>query len=438
MKDETLRLVHERCLLAARKEQTDTGFIAKNEKIALYDNFLFCLALFRSKTHENVLEARKLLERLLYFQQLFSEVPFYGNYPLVISDYPHCNDHLQALRCLTVKIWIIKEFSQVLGAELKSRLEASMQKLMDFLVAINQEVKFPYWAKCKLAQAASCMGVSVAMPDISDQSDLRTWGDPQALAELIAAYQLAPSSTWKPFWRYLSSVWHEPSKQYVGPAYKLGFQHPHLLAAMAIFSGTLDKSTACPLFCALLTSDNELEPLDYPSSLKGTNGRFSWTSNQFAEYAYSTLYGAQSPEQMPGFFPYYLVSGQHSLAIQAPFGYSTSELVFEVGQEVFAEEKEKAKALVLSFNDHPHNKVLVMGQAATCFQFSDPLEITLGKKVMSLSFTRLSGDGEFVGHIILGNRSGHANERYEATDVQIFLRALRGTTPTVVQVNLGL
>lgn len=438
MKDETLRLVHERCLLAARKEQTDTGFIAKDDKIAIYDNFLFCLALFRSKTHENVLEARKLLERLLYFQQLFDEVPFKGNYPLVLSDYPHCNDHLQALRCLTVKIWINKEFSQVLGAELKCRLEASMQKLMDFLVVISKEVKFPYWAKCKLAQAALCMGHTCEMPDLHDQSDLRTWGDPQALAELIAAYQLVPSSAWKPFWRYLSSVWHEPSKQYVGPAYKLGFQHPHLLAAMSVFSGTLEKNTLCPLFCALLTSDNELEKVGFPYHCKGATERFRWTSNQFAEYAYSTLLGRQSPEQMPGFFPYYLVSAQHSLAIQAPFGYSTSEFVFEVGQEVFAEEKEKAKALVLSFNDHPQNGVRVMGQMATCFQFTDPLEITLGKKVMKLSFSRLSGDGEFVGHIIRGNRSGHANERYHATDVQIFLRALRGTTPTVVQVHLSL
>lgn len=436
MKDDTLRLLHERCLLAARKEQTDTGFVAQNEKIAIYDNFLFCLALFRSKTHENVLEARKLLERLLYFQQLFPEVPSLGNYPLFISDYPHCNDHLQALRCLATQIWISKEFSQVLGLELKARLDASMQRLIEFLVKIHTEVKFPFWAKCKLAQVASFMGVHIDMPDLSDTSDLRTWGDPFCIAELIAAYQLAPSNAWKPFWSYLSHVWHEPSKQYAGPAYKLGFQHPHLVAAMALFSGTLDKNMACPLYCALLTADNELEKIDYPSHLKGSTERFSWASHQFEEYAYSTLYGRQSPEQMPGFFPYYMVSAQHSLAIQAPFGYSSDELVFEIAPEVFLEDKERARALVISFNDHPHNKVLVMGQKATCFRLNDPLEITLGKKVMPLSFERLSGDGEFVGHIIRGNRSGHINQRYDATDVQIFLRALRGTEPTRIKIRL--
>ncbi|MBS0635264.1 MAG: hypothetical protein JSR37_07355, partial [Verrucomicrobia bacterium] len=65
----------QKCLLAARKEQSDSGFIAKAEKIAVYDNFLFCLALFRSKTQEHVLEAKQLLTRLLYFQQSFKEVP---------------------------------------------------------------------------------------------------------------------------------------------------------------------------------------------------------------------------------------------------------------------------------------------------------------------------------------------------------------------------
>ncbi len=438
MKDDAFRLLHERCLLAAKKRQTDTGFIAENEKIAVYDNFLFCLALFRSKTHDNVLEAKKLLERLLYFQQLFAEVPSLGNYPLYISDYPHCSDHLQALRCLTVKLWIVKEFSAILGAELKKRLDNSIAKLMDFLLAIQQQVRLPYWAKCKLAACAACLGSTIELPDLQDRSDLRTWGDPACLAELIVAYQLHPSSNWKPFWSYLSQVWHEPSKQYAGPAYKLGFQHPHLLAAMALFSGTLDKLNNYPLFCALLTNVHELEKITYPSVVEGSNDRFSWKAQQYDDFAYSTLFGRQSPEQMPGFFPFYLVCGPHSLAIQSPFGHSQTELVFEIAPEVFLEEKEKAKALVLSFSDHPHNRVLVLGQKATCFELSDTLEVTLGKKTMPLSFTRVSGDGEFVGHIVRGNRSGHCNERYTATDVQIFLRALRGTTPTVVQVHLGL
>ncbi|MCE5294012.1 MAG: hypothetical protein LLF94_05305 [Chlamydiales bacterium] len=436
MKNDALRLLHEKCLHAARKQQSTSGFIAEGEKIAIYDNFLFCLALFRSKMHENVLEAKKLLERLLYFQQTFDEVPSVGNYPMLLSDYPHCSDHLQALRVLVVQIWINKEFSLVLGAELNKRLQDSMQKLMQFLLSVHNDVKFPFWAKCKLAVCASYFDEAIAMPDLSDTSDLRTWGDPSAIAELIAAYQLRPTDAWKPMWQYLSRTWHEPSKQFVGPAYKLGYQHPNLQAAMALFAGSLEKLPSYPLYIALLTEDNALEKIDYPLEFSASNTHFSWSVALKEEYGVSTLLGSQTRELMPGFFPYYMVTGPHSLCIQSPFGYSTDELVFEIAPEVFLEDKERARALVISYNDHPQNSVLVSGLKATCFQIHEPLEITLGKKKLALTFTRISGDGEFVGHIVKGNRSGHCQERYTAIDAQIFLRALRGTTPTVIKVSL--
>lgn len=425
--NETIRLLHEKCLLAAKKDQTDSGLIAKNEKIALYDNFLFCLALFRSKTHENVLEAKQLLARLLYFQQSFPEVAYVGNFPLYISDFPHCSDHLQAIRCLVVLTYISKEFASILGAELKERLEHAMEKLKSFIASID--VKFPFWAKCMLAS----LGIG-QMPDLADTTDLRTWGDPAALAELIVAYQLAPTDAWKPFWNYLSKVWHAPSKQYVGPAYKLGFQHPHFLVAMGLFTGTVEK--VVPLYAALLTSDHQFEPVVPPATLETKNDRFSWHVSQFEDFAVSTLLGRQTPELMPGFFSYYLVTGPHSLAIQAPVGYSPAECQFEIDPAIFNEDKERARALVISFNDLPHNCVLVSGQKATCFQLTDPLEVTIGKKTFSLTFTKLSGDGEFVGHIARGNRSGHNQDRFTATDIQIFLRALRGTTPTTLQCTL--
>ncbi len=429
MTDETTRLLYERCLHFAKKEQGDTGFIARQEKIAIYDNFLFCLLLFRSKTHENVLEAKKLLEQLLYFQNLFEHLPSVGNYPLLVSDYPYCTDHFQAIRCLIVKTVILREFALVLGHDLNERLQTSIQKSKNFLTKILPEVKFPLWARCQLAS----LGIVDTLGDLSDHSDLRTWGDPQCLAELIVAYQLAPSSGWKPFWHYLSQTWHKPSGQFAGPAYKCGHIHPHFSCCLGLFSQKLETY---PLFGALLTNRHELEEVALPAALEGQSDRFTWSVRQEEAFAYSTLVGKARPEEMPGLFPYYLVTSHHCLAIQAPFGYSSSALTFELYPELFAEEKEKAKALIISFNDHPENRVLVAGQMATCFELKDPLQIRLGTMSLNLGFTRLSGDGEFVGHIIRGNRSGHANERYKATDVQIFLRALRGTTPTTLRVEL--
>lgn len=431
MKDDALRLVLERALHAAKKRQTETGFIAENEKISLCDNFLFCLLLLRSKTQEHVLEAKRLLERLLYFQQHFQEVASFGNFPLFLSDFPHCSDHLQALRVLHVELFILKEFSAILGQELKVRLEHSTKTALKFLLDIEREVKLPYWAKYKLACMAAVMNVPF---EVQEQQDIRTFGDPQNLAELIVAYQLYPKSA--AFWSYLSKVWHEPSKQYVGPAYKVGYQHPNLLVAMALFRREVEKLACYPLFTALLTEEHALIEPSYPELYNGVFDRFSFSVVQKSGYAYSTLLGQPRPEETPGFFPFYLVTGNNSLAIQVPFGYSSSELVFELTPEVFNEEREKAKALVLSFNDQSGNKVLVNGQKATCFTMNDTLELTIGSLKLPLAFTKLAGDGEFVGHIVRGNRSGHNQPRFTATDIQIFLRALRGTTPTTIKVSL--
>ena len=418
--DETLRTLYEKTLIDARKMQSDSGFILQNEKIVLYDNFLFALLLFRSKTSENVLEGKKLLDHLLYFQQNFDHLPSKGNFPLLLSDYPFCQDHLQALKILTPLTYITREFSHILGSELKARLDKCMQDINSYLEKV--EIKLPVWAKALMGKGL--------------EEDFRYWADPYYLAEMIIAYQLNPSDDYKPFWSYLSKVWHAPSHKYVGPAYNLGLQHPNLLTAMALFSKRLDILDSYPLYGTLLTTQNALEAVSYPSLLEGKSDRFSWSVKQLETFSYSTLIGKPRSEEISGFFPYYLVAGEHSLAMHAPYGYSTEELVFEICPEVFQLEKEKAKALVISFNDHKDNKVLVEGEKATCFTFADSLDITLGTRSFIMSFERLSGDGEFVGHILRGTRSGQPHDRFSAHDVQILIRALRGTLPTAINVKL--
>jgi hypothetical protein len=222
----------------------------------------------------------------------------------------------------------------------------------------------------------------------------------------------------------------------VGPAYKLGFQHANLLAAMALFSGNLDSLHSYPLYSALLTGDNACKKIDYPSLKEGSNDRFTWKVEQQQTHAESYLQGPPRPDESPGFFPYHVVAGPHSMAIYSSFGYSPEQLVFEIRPEVFLEDKERAKALFLCFNDHQHNKVLVAGQKATCFTLQDPLQITLGALNIHVNFEIISGDGEFIGHILRANRSGHPHDRFTANDVQIALRALRGSTPTQIRVHL--
>src|SRR3569832_1741282 len=84
----------ELALRAGRARQSpQTGFVHHSyenlersaETIPVYENFCFALALFRTKTVENVLEAKNLLERLLAFQTAEWFPLFLHDYPLVKS-----------------------------------------------------------------------------------------------------------------------------------------------------------------------------------------------------------------------------------------------------------------------------------------------------------------------------------------------------------------
>lgn len=413
------------------RQSQKTGYISQEEAINSYDNFLFCLALFRSRSHDNVLEAKKLLEKLLYFQQSLPEVGSVGNFPVLLSDYPFCNDHLQALRILYVLLWIMREFSSVLGAELRLRVDKAIGQAKEFLQKVHKEVKFPYWAKVKLA-----VSLDHELLDLADTSDMRTWGDPHCLAEMIIAYQLQPIGNWKPFWDYLRKCWHRPSHAFVGPAFKLASQSPLLQLAMGLFLEKLPQQDSYPLQAALLRTQNEYREISLPHTFSGANERFSWQVVQEESYAYATVTGQQSPELMPGFFPVHLVAGSHSLCLQAPSGYSPEPFVFTIPEAIFQEDREKARALVICFDDHKETDVLVNGEKATCFDLTNTLEIQLGKQRYQLAFSILSGDGCFLGHISRSNRSGRQCDRFTATDVQVFIRACHGTLPTTLQVTM--
>jgi len=102
----------ELALKACRKRQSPiTKFVHDHETISIYENFCFVLALLRSKTAENVLEAKTLLEKLFNFQ-------VDGQFPYYLHDYPNC--HVQP-KLSSVVFFILKEYQPILGK--KNELE---------------------------------------------------------------------------------------------------------------------------------------------------------------------------------------------------------------------------------------------------------------------------------------------------------------------------
>src|SRR4051812_26440911 len=113
--------VVELALNAGRKRQSEvTGFVHlcyenpdhNRDTIPVYENLCFALALLRSRTAENVLEARALLDKLLAFE-------IGGQFPVYLHEFPQC----RFTRAYPVISYILRDFHGVLGDKLRLRLQ---------------------------------------------------------------------------------------------------------------------------------------------------------------------------------------------------------------------------------------------------------------------------------------------------------------------------
>jgi hypothetical protein len=111
-------------LKAGRKRQSEiTRFVhhcyedpARHaETIPVYENFCFALALLRSRTAENVLEAKALLEKLFAFRAG-------KEFPVYLHEYPHCRYAGLGSKLYPVVFFILRDFHTVLGEKLRADL----------------------------------------------------------------------------------------------------------------------------------------------------------------------------------------------------------------------------------------------------------------------------------------------------------------------------
>ena len=150
-----------------------------------------------------------------------------------------------------------KGFYCCFGHRLALKLKAAMSALVSFVqryVDEPREHPLPIWARCKIACVLDACGVDVPCPDLTCQTELKTYGDPVMLGEMISAYNVSPKKAdWSSFWRYLAACWHDPSKSYVGPAFKVvydGFDaevSPFDYYMGSLFGGLRKKQMPCSL-----------------------------------------------------------------------------------------------------------------------------------------------------------------------------------------------
>lgn len=90
-----------------------------SDTIPYYENICFCLALFRSCTHDNVLEAQEKLSHLLAFD----------TFPTYLHEYPQGG---KTQRLYFPLYWINKLFSSVIKEPLRTCLKESLAKIQPF------------------------------------------------------------------------------------------------------------------------------------------------------------------------------------------------------------------------------------------------------------------------------------------------------------------
>jgi hypothetical protein len=467
------RQLNDLAIAAGKKRQsTQTGFVhhfyheadkAEHQTIPIVENFLFAFALLQSKTIEQMTEAKELIHKLLHFQNSKE-----GNFPIFIHEYPECKDRYTGAQLLPVIYYILNEFHNILGEELKLRLVEATKKLLKHCFNVHEEKEAPYPLALKIAASAQALGKFLHDAELEKKgSDLLekyrkrgfhpSWCIPAAIADILLALQMGYgkllNTPWKEFSAHIQNSWHKPSAAYVGPALRQYHQGKEPQAGLYdLFLGCLSdrfsnrslKDSAFHLHAALIkVKEEKLPEIQYPVRHQGELGAGQWTIFQNEKYAYSLCEKGvlQNVAHENGFHPFYLVWGDpvctNTFVNQGgnfetlSFICNENEIILsgQLSKEFVIEDREKCREQTFYFDVDPLTKITIHNMAASTFDIAESCVITNPTLTLSITTKLVEGDGQFLGHIMRGNRPSQiqlkGDNRFNAYDWQIFLRTLR-------------
>lgn len=472
---EKIRKLIDLAVGTGRKLQSpQTGFIhyhphaeekEQHHTIPIVENALFALALFRTRTAENVTEAKGLIDRLLYFQNQSHES--LGNFPIFLHDYPQCKDRYLGIQLLPPFFWILNQFQQVLGTDLKSRLEKSARLLLEYCLKAHADKPAPPHISVKLGASAKALGALWQKKDLEAEgerilnsliNDRSLWGCPAHLGEMVAALQMVyprlSDSPWSNLWNYLGQVWHVPSCSYTGPAlrdYQEGFEpQPNLFDLyMGYFSNAFSNRSVANYQPYLLQGaliqpvEEELPLMQYPMEFQGILSDHKFRIRQTPQITYALVERKEgwNQAQDKSFHPLKILWGSpqraHTFVCQGGNHHSSSfvadadkiQLSLVLGDVIQVEDREKNREVAFYLDLADETSMTVNDIQATTFLIGDEIKISSPPISLELKFKIEEGEGHFMGHFMRGNRPSQVSlkgeKRYNAFDWQIFLRTVR-------------
>jgi hypothetical protein len=374
---------------AGRKRQSArTGFLhlcyaeEASDTIPLFENFCFAFALFRKKCVESMLEGRELLEKLLAFQN--SE----GNFPIYLHDYPKCYDPHMALKIAPILVQIERHFGQGIGAELKAKMAAALNRLMKFSAARTRP---PLWEH----RFARLTGREASFSPTT-QEEWFHW---------MVSEQLVSSN--------------------------IPQEIPYDLSLQAFFGGneTQEKGepSLAPFEWALAEKEGFSERLlrDHPAVIPS-----------------ALLFPVEIPQKEMR--PYVLIpegvrllwKGKKLHSFSAPNGKLEGEKILFPLNEPVQMEKGDLFEVALFTDISKETEVTINGKKGTVFQLGDSIEIATPTLKIELCFNLADGEGQFCGQISFANRPSQTAKGFEAYDWQIALRTLRRSSNCLIAVSM--
>lgn len=466
-------------------QSPQTGFVhyfhGENEQraqtIPLLENALFVLALFRSRTVEQVQEGKGLLKRLLVFQKKQGEEDG-GNFPIYLHDYPHCQDHALGIHLLAPFYWILKQFGHILGAELKTQLELAALLALEHSLRFHQNHPFPFSLAVRLGAAQLAYGSLWNKSDWQQagkdflnslaEHQLDGWTTTKHLADVLVGLQMVyPSlsdSRWSALWERMEQTWHPHLACYIGPCVREWQEREEPQAHLydlfgGYFSGQFSKRTALlsvhHLHGVLIRPSSDQFNLErLPSRVRGELKGQTWRTTYHATWSDTLLEknGPFQPNVDKTHTPYRLVWGNlnrlHSLVCQGgnvdKITYHEKGdsliLLFELRDEFTEENGTPKREIELFFDFHPDVQFLVNDHATVTFEMRQLFQISFKHHRLSLLFELVQGEGNFMGHVMRSNRPSQMDikgeKRFQSYDWTVFLRTIRRQKGCKIQATL--
>lgn len=422
--------------------------------IPLYENFLFALALLRSKMHENINEAKVVVTNLLHFQHPK------GNFPVYLHEYPACRDSLGGIDILAPLYWTIKHFGHVLGGDLRAKLDDSIQRLIQYGLTQHQEYPMPYSMAARFAAGLVAVGRlqkneewvaggNLMLGQLAEERE--AWCSTEYLSDLLIALQMADinffaEERWQPLKDYIVNTWNQDVCAFVGPGVReLQLKQEPKPNLYDLFMGTFFGTFAhrCEALDIYHLQAALIQPID-PVQLKpadSTEGTYkgqkwvSFSSMALLEKRVSqvSLENTYSPLKIvwgdSKFAHTFVCQGCKCSTIEYQVKENGCELFLDLDREIDLQDKEKQREINFYFDFHPDYEIHVDGFTATTFEFGQAVTLELGDHKISLNFEVVDGSGQFLGHISHGNRPSQAlhngDLRFEAYDWNLFVRTIR-------------